>query len=226
MRATIPFIQQKFNEYNAMIFKGSLPPVPIALSRARTSLGQCAYTKRRTILGEIEKYNFKLRISTAFDLPQEMLEDVIIHEMIHYYIDYNKIKDTSAHGRVFRQMMNDINSTFNRHITVSTRLNSEQKATGADTRKRYHVIAAVKLKDGRTGVKVLPRIWQRIYAYRDALLKSGRVESVTFYMSCNPFFNRYPNSSTFAVHYIDENILEKELKVNSEELIVKSGKLP
>lgn len=221
MRATIPFIEQKFKEYNAMIFKNSLPPLPIMLSRARTSLGQCAYTKRRTVFGTIEKYDFKLRISTAFDLPQKMLEDVIIHEMIHYYIDYNKIKDTSAHGRVFKQMMNDINTAFNRHITISTRLNAEQNAASADTRKRYHVIAAVKMKDGRTGLKVLPRIWQRIYDYRDAMLRSGKVTSVAFYMSCNPFFNRYPNSGAFAVHYIEESTLNENL-TEAEEIRVKN----
>lgn len=131
MKATIPYIQEKFNEFNQQMFDGCLPMLPIKLSKARTFLGILAYRRRRTLSGEIEKYDFRLRISTYHDLPEQELEDTIIHEMIHYYIGIKQLKDTSAHGKIFRKMMKDINERYGRHITISYR----SKATTLPRRK-------------------------------------------------------------------------------------------
>lgn len=47
--------------------------------------------------GNVVRYeNYCIRISTAFDLSERELEDVGIHEMVHYYIAVNNIRDTSA----------------------------------------------------------------------------------------------------------------------------------
>ena len=80
--------------------------MPIALTKARSFLGKMEYKSRRDFFGIISShYDFRLKISTGFDLSQEELEDVIIHEMIHYYIAWRNIKDSSVHGEVFRGIM-------------------------------------------------------------------------------------------------------------------------
>lgn len=119
MVATIPYIEGKFNEYNGLIFNGELPAIPIKLSKAKTSLGQLAFKRRRTWYGRTVYSDFRLRVSTHFDLPENELEDIIIHEMIHYYIFVNRLKDKSAHGSLFRQMMKDINTRYGRNISIS-----------------------------------------------------------------------------------------------------------
>lgn len=119
MIATIPYIQKKFSEYNELIFGGALEMPTIKLSSARRSLGKLRYLKKRSLFGGVKYSNFCLLISKNFDLDEDMLDDTIIHEMMHYYIAVKGIKDTSAHGKVFRQMMKDINLRFNRHITIS-----------------------------------------------------------------------------------------------------------
>jgi hypothetical protein len=91
MKATIPYVEKKFEEFNQLMFDGKLPKLPIELSDAKTFLGLCVYKKRRTILGRTECYDFKLRISTRIDLVEAEVEDIIIHEMIHYYIGYNNL---------------------------------------------------------------------------------------------------------------------------------------
>lgn len=63
-----------------------------------------------------------LRINTRFDLPEDLLQDTILHEMIHYYIAVNHLRDTSTHGQLFRREMKRINEQGNRHITISYRL--------------------------------------------------------------------------------------------------------
>ena len=119
MKATIPYVEKKFEEFNQLIFDGKLPKLPIELSDAKSFLGLCVYKKRRTLLGKVVCYDFKLRINTRIDLDEAEVEDIIIHEMIHYYIGYNGIVDSSAHGRVFRQLMMEINERYGRHIRVS-----------------------------------------------------------------------------------------------------------
>ena len=86
MKATIPYLEKRFEEFNRQMFAGRLPKIPIELSNAKTFLGQCVFQKRRRLLGKVEHYNFRLRISQRFDLSEQELEDTLIHEMIHYYM--------------------------------------------------------------------------------------------------------------------------------------------
>jgi predicted SprT family Zn-dependent metalloprotease len=212
MKATIPYIQQKFEEFNRQMFGGKLPMLPIQLSNAKTFLGQCVYKKRRKLFGRTELYDFRLRINTRFDLPENVMEDTIIHEMIHYYIGYNQLKDTSAHGTLFRQMMNDINSKFGRHITVTHKSTQEQREQLQDKRIRNHVVAVVTFHDGRTGIKVLPRQPHRILYYYNNVLSNADISSVQLYQTTDIFFNRYPNSSALKVHFLEPAEIQQHLQ--------------
>ena len=199
MKPTPEFVAEKFREFNAQMFGGKLTMPPIQMSRARTFVGQCAAKKRRTLLHGTRLYDFRLKFSICFDLPEREWEDTIIHEMIHYYIGVNGLKDTSAHGRLFRQMMNGINERFGRSLTITHRSTPEQKEQLYGTKKVWHVIALVHLSDGRKGLKVLPRIRQRIQTYRTTMLRDARFSRIDLYMSNDPYFNRFPNSSAFNV---------------------------
>lgn len=204
MKPTTDYIERKFQEFNALMFGGKLTMPPILLSRARTFVGQCAAKKHRTLFHGTQLYDFRLKFSTCFDLPEEEWEDTIIHEMIHYYIGTNGLKDSSAHGRIFRQMMNNINQQFGRKITISHRLIPEQKEQLYNAKKVWHVIALVHFADGRKGLKVLPRIRQRIEAYRSTMLRDRRITQIDLFMSNDPYFNRFPNSSAFNVVLANE----------------------
>ena len=211
MIPTLPYIEQKFDEFNQLMFEGKLPKLPIVLSNAKTFLGKCVCKQRKRKDGSLENYDFKLRINTRCDLPEQEVEDTIIHEMIHYYIGVNQLKDTSAHGPLFMQIMNAINEKFGRHITVSFKSSSEQKEQLADKRPRYHVIAVVKFHNGRTGIKVLPRIVDRILYYFNKVSAARDVESVKLYMSNNIFFNRFPNSSALNAVFLEERVITQQL---------------
>ena len=212
MKATIPYIQQKFDEFNALIFGSRLPRIPIMLSDAKTFLGQCVCKRRRTSKNATERYDFRLRINTRIDLPENELEDIIIHEMIHYYIGYHQLDDTSTHGQLFMSIMSDINKRFGRHITVSHKSTPQQHEQLQDKRSRYHVVAVITFSDGRTGIKVLPRVLDSILRYYNAVVAVSDVQRVQLYMSCNVFFNRFPNSSALKVHFLDPDIIKRELE--------------
>lgn len=199
MKPTIEYIERKFQEFNILMFDGKLPMPPIQLSKAKTFVGQCAAKRRRTLFHGTKLFDFRLKFSICFDLPEQEWEDTIIHEMIHYYIGVNELKDTSAHGKLFRQLMGSINERFNRNLTISHRSTPEQKEQLYSTKRVWHVIALVYFADGRKGLKVLPRIRQRIQTYRTMMLRDKQFNKIELFMSDDPYFNRFPNSSAFNV---------------------------
>ena len=214
MIATLEFLVERFETFNHAFFGGALPPVPIKLGRAVRSLGSCTYKKRRKLFGKLEYYDFCLHISTRYDLPEEELEDILLHEMIHYEILVNQRQDTSAHGRLFRARMKQFNEQYGRHISVSHRYALPPVA--APKEMRPQVVARVLMKNGRIGVKRLPaslrrsespqivlprRDLQRINAYRRGLLHSGEVASVDFYLTDDPYFLRFPKSSALNIFF-------------------------
>lgn len=210
MRATLPYLEQRYRDFNREIFASVLPPVVIELSRARTFVGMLV-TKRRRFFGVTTRTDYRLRLSTQFNLTEAELDDVLIHEMIHYYIAVRRIKDTSAHGPAFRRIMDDINLRHHRHITVSHRSSAAEREARIDTRARWHAVAIVTFHDGRRGIKVLPRIWQRIERYRDAVTANPDIESVKLYMHNSPWLNRFPVSSAFRVHFVEPDVLEENM---------------
>ena len=208
MRATKEYIEKKFNEYNVLCFGGQLQPLPIRLSRARTFLGQVAYTRRRKLNGTWHYQNFEFRISTLIDMPENIVEDTILHEMIHYYILSNQLQDTSSHGRLFCTMMNDINKHFGRHITISHRRTEAEK--DGDTQKRQHLICVVRFNDGRVGITIAAST--RLFDFWDRIPKAVGVAECKWYVSTNPYFNRYSRSIKPKVYGIADEILQEQLR--------------
>lgn len=206
MKPTLAYVQAKFNEFNAKIFKGKLSPLPIRIGVSRTRLGGVSF-KRRKVGTKTEFYNFKLTISQRFDLPEHEVEDTIIHEMIHYYILSNQLHDTSPHGKLFRQLMNHINQQFGRHLSVSHRSTGEELQN--DTHKKEHFVCVSGLADGRTGITVSAKT--RIFQMRRDLPRYFRLQKMTWYWTFNPFFNRYPHSISPRIYLIEEAELEKHL---------------
>ena len=125
LKPTIEYIQTRFDEFNARYFGGTLPVIPVKLSHAKGFLGKVTYMRcRQGLFRGYRNTDFVLRINVRIDLPENVIEDTILHEMIHYYIAVNQIRDTSAHGRLFRREMKRINAEGNRHITISYRMSA------------------------------------------------------------------------------------------------------
>lgn len=222
MKVTIPYIEKKFEEFNQLMFAGRLPKLPIELSNAKTFIGMCVYKKRKLPNGEFEKYDFRLRINTRIDLSEAVIEDTIIHEMIHYFIDFNKLEDSSAHGPVFQHIMNTINEKFGRNLTIAHKASKAEQEQLYDTRKLWHVVAIIYFKDGKTGVKVLPRIEYKIVDFCSRLMEWQIVSAYQLYMTNNPFFNRFPTSTALRISPICQDELKNQLE-SAEELTLNNN---
>lgn len=212
MIPTVPFIQQTFERFNPLCFEARLPAVPIVLSKARSFLGKMEYKSMKGFFGRrYSCYDYRLKISTSFDLPETEWEDVIIHEMIHYYIAICGIRDSSAHGPRFRQMMDGINARHGRHITISHRLSSRPDTGIADCGKiRKHHVCVTTFKDGNMGITVCAAT--RISEISRLLPVYYSIDRMEWYESMNPFFNRYPRSRTPRIYKITASELSGQLE--------------
>ena len=184
---TIDYLRQAFEHYNNLIFDGKLPVPKLKWSRAKTRLGQMA-CKRKKSWGRTKFYDFSISVSNYYKLTTEQIDDVLIHEMIHYSIAYTGLKDTSSHGIVFRSMMDKMNRTFGRHLTISVRTRNLQPRT-AQQPKDY-LILALKMKDGKYFLSsVNPSAAGKLAI---SLARTREIAHYAWYQSQDEYFHSMP----------------------------------
>lgn len=205
MIATLDYIKRKFDEYNTMMFGGRLQPLPFKLSSARTFLGAVTCRRKINADGTRHYYDFEFVISTKVDLPEDVVEDIIIHEMIHYWIFSNQMQDNGPHGDIFKKKMQEINMRFGRNISVA------HKRTKADmdndTETRQHLICISKMRSNQLGITIANK--SKLFMLWDELPKVQQVVECHWYSSLDPFYNRFPRSSSLKIYHISRNDLEE-----------------
>ncbi|MDE7096898.1 MAG: SprT-like domain-containing protein, partial [Muribaculaceae bacterium] len=100
MRANIEFLENGFGKFNHEMFDDELPVPAMRISSARSFVGQFKTEKTIGFMGRT-KASYCLTLSNRYELEERVLEDVLIHEMIHFLISFRKIRDTSSHGKKF-----------------------------------------------------------------------------------------------------------------------------
>ena len=212
MIASAEFVKEAFGKFNAEIFGGVLPVPHFQLSRARSFLGKLRYKVTPRALGRKPVYSdYTLIISTLYDLPLTELEDVVIHELIHYLLMIRGIEDSSAHGPQFRSYMNAINERFGRNITIS------HKGRAADT-KRVHYVGVCELNGevkavgaSRDKVRKLQQedklgliVCSKDMAPRLAagVRKIFPVSKIDWYVTNHPYFSKFPHLRTVKMYLV------------------------
>jgi len=208
MRPAEAYIAARFAEYNALFFGGKLPVPVFRSGNARSMLGHLRYRRKRSLLGRVTYSDFVLTISSRFDMPEEEVQDTIIHEMIHLYILSSGIRDTSSHGKVFRAWMQKINTEYGRHITISHRFTRDELA--ADTHLRKHYFCVCELPDGRKGITVTAE--SAVFSIYRQLPKVFTLRSCRWYGSTDPYFNRFPHVRTPKIFIVDGDELAPYLE--------------
>lgn len=195
MRASLAFVREKFSEYNSLCFGGELPELPIRMNNSRSALGLFVHprvypdSKPRGV-GECH-----IRISTRLDMPREEIEDTIIHEMIHYFIWYRRIKDTSPHGRYFRMKMDEINRLHGRRLSISYA--GPRDVMDTDIHRRNNYICITHWDDGSLGITVCGQT--KIFEIHRGMSGVGGIRNIEWFWSNDPWFNRFPLVRTLKV---------------------------
>ena len=158
MTITLSEIASQFDKWNETIFKGELPKPSFELMQTKRMLGQFRWRK----IG----YNttaYTIRISTFYDRPMASYIDTIVHEMLHYYIKYKGIKDTSSHGRVWKDMAAKISRKYNLTITRTNPAGGgvsdavlEKKAESKVAKFEYVFLCKLKGLSHKYGASVCP----------------------------------------------------------------------
>ena len=212
MLITVSDIQGIFNIYNSLCFDGKLPLPRIRIGHAKGYLGQLRYKVKKDKSGKATYSDFSLNFTQRYEMDQEKLEDVVIHEMIHYYIHYNNIQDTSAHGVVFRKMMDDINIRFKRNITISDR--SGLPVSDESQQIKMHLVCVATLKSGDTGVAVCART--RAFEIYDELPRRYDILKFSWYFTSDQYFNRFKRTNTAKLYRADKEEVSQHLATAAE----------
>ena len=203
MRATIEFLEDRFIRFNRDIFNGMLPKPLMHISQARSFMGQFKVERQVALLRKA-KETYHLTLSNRYDLEETILEDVVIHEMIHYLLHYKKIKDSSSHGRHFRELMTEINRRFGRHITVSHRCTKTELES--DAAKAHSIVCLCTMTDGR---KLVCRASQsKVFEIHRAFQDWDKVEKEEWYWVYGSYFNRYRKVLTPRLFSVDKEGLD------------------
>lgn len=207
MRVTTDYIERKFKEFNSLMFGGKLKLPVIRLSKARSFLGQVKRIPKTRFFGLYICFEYQLVISNRVVFSEQQLEDTIIHEMIHYYILSKDIADTSPHGKVFQKMMKEINEKYGRHVSVCYRPSDED--WDADRTIRAHFLCVVNFHDGRVGV--CPPAKTRVLKLWDEILDHPKVKDTRWYVTYNPYFNRYRRVLSAKIYIVPKEELDANI---------------
>lgn len=194
-------MKERFDCFNGLYFDNLLPKIEFRLSAARATLG-CFVHPRSAMAKPLDCH---IRITSRIDFEEPVLEDIVIHEMIHYWIWFNRMKDSSTHGHIFKAKMNQINRQSNRHISV--RHTTSKAEAESDVRRRHNIICVTRWDNGVSGLTVCART-QLFNIYR-LFDKEPRVKSMDWYWSSDPCFNSFPVYRTAKARIVPE----AELKV-------------
>lgn len=211
MIVTIDWMEEWFKRFDQEYFGGKLPLPELSLTRAKTRLGQLAF-KRASRWGRTKLYDFKLSMSTYYDMTEQQAKSVLLHEMIHYIIGYTGLKDTSPHGVVFRGIMDNLNRKYGWDIRVMTstkgwkvseRVAEKKKAKGPQT----YLMLAIELKDGKFYLsRVNPGFARRI---EKQLPMVRELRSHRWYTTQESYFEDYPQVRSLRGRRITKGDFEK-----------------
>ena len=114
MEVTTEIIANKFREYNKTFFNNELPTPKFGLLKSYMT---CGYFSCKKIVGKRRLNGQRLDISVYYDWDENELRNVIVHEMIHYYLAHKHIDNELTHGEAFMEMANKFNNEYGMKIS-------------------------------------------------------------------------------------------------------------
>lgn len=201
---------------NDIYFEGKLQPLPFKISNARIFLGLVRCKREKNFDDTWHYYDFEFVVSPKCENTEgeHAVEDVIIHEMIHYYILSNQMQDNGPHGNILKGMMQDINKRFNHNISVTHKKTREEEEKDDDVRQ--HLLCVVRFRTNQYGIAVSTRT--RLFELWDIMPTFSKAAEVTWYVTTDPFFNRYPRITKPKLCHITRAELDEHL-VGAKKLV-------
>lgn len=197
MQIDTDWLSDNFRQLNTRYFGGELPCPRFHIGRSRTRLGSLSYKR-----GFMSPQTFTLSMSNYYNQTENQFRNVLLHEMIHLYIAAKGIRDTSAHGTVFRKIMACLNGE-GWDISVTTSMRGTPKAqTNQEGTGRQHLVLAIETTDGRRFLSsVNPRFAKTL---DKRLRRTGEVSRYAWYTSDDRWFEDMPRVRSLRGRRVDE----------------------
>ena len=118
-----------FDKCNMKYFEGKLPFPMFDLLHSFRTCGyfHCDYEQ---VWFSKKLYNFCISMTDYYDFTQKQFEDILVHEMIHYYLAYFGLDKSCSHGREFKKMAKRLNQTYGLNITKTLDISQYKRREG------------------------------------------------------------------------------------------------
>ena len=118
MKICLSEIINKFCDYNLAYFNGMLPRPKFELMDSFKYFG---YFECEPGNGYID--NPVIKISKNYEYTSEQLKNILVHEMLHYYLAYTGEDTKLRHGKAFKTEANRLNEQYRLNITEKINMN-------------------------------------------------------------------------------------------------------
>ena len=131
MRVCESQIRCLFRQFNQDYFGNLLPMPYIKIRPSVNTLGDFSYMQNE-MFGTTET----LEISDFYEYTSNQLRDIVVHEMIHYYLYYIGEDVRLKHGKSFMRMARQLNQSYGLHVTPTIDLTRMKPRPDAPYLKR------------------------------------------------------------------------------------------
>ena len=181
------WLHASFDTFNRLYFDNALPRPRLSLSQSRTRLGSMSCKHKLTWRG-YKSYHYAIHVSIYYNQTERQYQNVLLHEMIHYYIAYKGIVDTSPHGKVFRQMMKNLNEKYGWEISVSSRM-SQTKTASVQSSATPRLILLLEVQGRGHFVSVVNPKYASVMEHKIQGL--AEVKQHAWYLSADAYFDSF-----------------------------------
>ena len=122
-------------ECNSKYFEHSLPTPRFGLMKKLKWLARFEYMKNRKGKHPIKRQT--ILFSEYYDFDEEVFRNLMVHEMIHYWLAWNGVKTRRAHGKEFMAMAEEMNAKYGLNITKTLDASSFKLTENAPQTTRF-----------------------------------------------------------------------------------------
>ena len=174
------YLTNQFKKYNTLYFNGILPLPKFIVTNTKRTLGQYRYRK-------YEVFNkHTICVTNYYDIDDKKIDNILIHEMIHYYLKFTNNRDTTAHGTQFKMQCARINQ-YGWNLSRCTSITDwKPKVEPKKVNKTYH-ICIYQYNNGKSFIFRYSETKRNMY---EDWMKKRNVK-YRFFTSNNPFFEKF-----------------------------------
>ena len=123
--------------YNEKYFEGKLPIPQFDLLHSYRTCGYFQYTTG----GWFDKtvYDPIIFMTDYYDFTEQQFVDIMVHEMIHYYLAYTGQDSRCRHGKKFKEIAERLNSQYGLHIVTEVDLSQYKRRKGTPSLSYWFV---------------------------------------------------------------------------------------